>query len=105
MGQDGGQLGIVARQQPAWHEDRPARYCDGLVELEPSPVCGERRGGRRVLEMAGRRRKRRSDTGTAGLRAAKPVADRIEARFGSRGDVGLQLRGEPFAHLASLSSE
>ena len=31
------------------------------------------------------------------------VADLIEARFGSRSDVGLQLCGEPFTHLRLAS--
>ena len=32
--------------------------------------------------------------------SGQAVADRIEARFGARGDVGLQLRGEPLTHLS-----
>src|ERR687896_739795 len=100
MGQNGRQLSIVAREQPAWHIDRTARYCDGFVEVESAPVCGERRVRRRIL---GWLPAVENQEAMLELRAVsrQPVADSIQARFGSRGyAAGLQLRNESLAHLS-----
>ena len=100
MRQNDHQLSIVAREQPAWYIDRAARYCDGLVEIESAPVCGERRVGRRIL---GWLPAVENQEAILELRAMsrQPVADSIQARFGSRSyAAGLQLRNESFAHLS-----
>src|SRR5688572_24068425 len=100
MRQNDHQLSIVARKQPAWYIDRTARYCDGFVEIESAPVCGERGVGGRIL---GWLPAVENQEAILELRAVsrQPVADSIQARLGSRGYAGgLQLRNESFAHLS-----
>src|SRR5688572_9670361 len=99
MGQNGRQLSIVAREQPAWHINRTARYCDGFVKVESAPVCGERRVGRRILGWVPAVENQEAMLELWAM-SRQPVADSIQARFGSRGyAAGLQLRDESFAHL------
>src|SRR5262245_23414734 len=100
MRQNDHQLSIVARKQPAGYIDRTARYCDGFVEIESAPVCGERRVGRCVL---GWLPALENQEAILELRAMsrQPVADSIQARLGNRSyAAGLQLRNESFAHLS-----
>src|SRR5688500_18118877 len=100
MRQDDHQLSIVAREQPAWYIDRTARYRDRFVEIQPAPVRRERRVGRRILGWlpAVKNKKAILELGAV---SRQPVADSLQARFGSRGyAAGLQLRNETFAHLS-----
>ena len=97
MGQDGGQLGIVARQQWTRNENRAARHRNSLVELEPAPVCRKRRRGRRVLGWLAAVENEEAIVELWAM-SRQAVADLVKARFGGRSDVGLQLRGEPLTH-------
>src|SRR5262245_24915995 len=100
MRQNYHQLSIVAREQSAWYIDRAARYCNRLVQIESAPVCRERRVRRGVL---GGVPAVENEEAIIELRAmsCQPVADSIQARFGSRSyAAGLQLRNESFAHLS-----
>src|SRR5262249_49465061 len=70
-----------------------------FVEIEPAPVCGERRVGRRVL---GWLPAVENQEAILELRAMsrQPAADSIQARFRGRSyAAGLELRNESFAHL------
>jgi hypothetical protein len=89
---DGGQLGIVARQQRARNEDHASRYRNGLVKLESAPVCRKCRRRRSVWR---RLTAFENEEAIAELRAMsrQAVPDLVKARFGDRSDVGLQLRG------------
>src|SRR5687768_14494784 len=100
MRQNGHQLSIVAREQPAWYVDRTARYCDGFVEIESAPVRGKRRVGRRILGWLPAVANQEAVLEPRAMRR-QPAADSLQARFGSRGHAaGLQLRNESFAHLS-----
>src|SRR5204862_4732621 len=97
MGEDGGELGVVAREQTARNEDGSARDRDGLVELKPSPVRRKGGGGggvgRRLAAVEG------EEAIFERLRAVgrELAADRVEARLGGRG--GLQLGNDALADL------
>src|SRR3954452_12035053 len=99
MRQNDRQLSIVAREQPAWNIDRTARDCDGLVEVESAPVCGERRVGRCVLGWLSAVENQEAILELWAM-SRQPVADSIQARFRSRCYAArLQLRNESFAYL------
>src|SRR4051812_41248375 len=100
MRQNDHQLSLVAREQAAWHIDRTAGYCDGLIEIQSAPVCGKRRVGRCVLGWLSAVENQEAILELRAM-SRQPVADSIQARFRSRGyAAGLQLRNESFAHLS-----
>src|SRR5690348_867634 len=99
MRQNDRQLSIIAPEQTAWHIDRAARYCNGLVELEPAPVCGKRRVGRRILGWLAAIENEEPILEVRAM-SGQSVGNLIQAWFGTRSDAaGLQLGTESFAHL------
>src|SRR5690348_1241195 len=87
----------VARQQCTRNENHAARYCDSLVELEPTPVCRKRRRECRVLGRLAAVENEEA-IGELWAMSRQAVTDLVKARFGRRSHVGLQLRGEPLPY-------